>query len=82
MSTTEGEDKPLKYPAMFRKAQAMVLNKIDLLPYLPYDAEQAVAFARQVNPGLEVFRASCTTGEGIEAFAGWLLARAAARVGR
>ena len=78
MSTTEGEDKPLKYPAMFRKAQAMVLNKIDLLPYLPYDAEQAVAFARQVNLGLEVFRTSCTTGEGIEEFAGWLLARAAA----
>jgi hydrogenase nickel incorporation protein HypB len=78
MSTTEGEDKPLKYPAMFRKAQAMVLNKIDLLPYLPYDAEQAVAFARQVNPDLEVFRTSCTTGEGIEDFAGWLLTRAAA----
>jgi hydrogenase nickel incorporation protein HypB len=78
MSTTEGEDKPLKYPAMFRKAQAMVLNKVDLLPYLPYDAEQAVAFARQVNPDLEVFRTSCTTGEGIEEFAAWLLAKAAA----
>ena len=73
MSTTEGEDKPLKYPALFRKAQALVLNKIDLVPYLPYDAGQAVAFARQVNPELEVFRTSCTTGEGIEAFAGWLL---------
>ena len=83
MSTTEGEDKPLKYPAMFRKAQALVLNKIDLLPYLPYDADQAVAFARQVNPDLEVFRTSCTTGEGIEEFAVWLLARAAAaRAGR
>ncbi len=76
MSTTEGEDKPLKYPALFRKSQALVLNKVDLLPYLPYDVEQAVAFARQVNPGLAVFRTSCTTGEGIEEFAGFLIERA------
>lgn len=75
MSTAEGEDKPIKYPALFRGAEALVLNKIDLLPYLPYDAEQAVTFAHQVNPALTVFRTSCTTGEGIEAFATWLLER-------
>ncbi len=73
MSTTEGEDKPIKYPAMFRKADALVLNKVDLLPHLVYDIEQAVAFARQVAPEIIVFRTSCTTGEGIEAFASWLL---------
>ena len=76
MSTTEGEDKPLKYPAMFRKSQALVLNKVDLLPYLPYDVDQAVAFAHQVNPGLAVFRTSCTTGQGILEFADWLIERA------
>ena len=76
MSTTEGEDKPLKYPALFRSADGLVLNKVDLLPYLAYDAEQAVAFARQVRPELAVFRTSCATGAGIEAFADWLLARA------
>jgi hydrogenase nickel incorporation protein HypB len=75
MSTTEGEDKPLKYPGMFRKSQVLVLNKVDLLPYIPYDAEQAVAFARQVNYDLTVFRTSCTTGEGIEGLAGWLVER-------
>jgi hydrogenase nickel incorporation protein HypB len=82
-STTEGEDKPLKYPALFRTADALVLNKVDLLPHLPCDADLAVALARQVRPGLEVFRTSCTTGEGIAAFVDWLLTgargRAAAR---
>jgi hydrogenase nickel incorporation protein HypB len=75
MSTTEGEDKPLKYPALFRSADALVLNKVDLLPHLRYDADQAVAFARQVRPELVAFRTSCATGEGIEAFVAWLLER-------
>ena len=79
MSTTEGEDKPLKYPSMFRKSQALVLNKVDLLPHLTYDIDEAIAFARQVNPGLAVFRTSCTTGDGIEAFAEWLLDEARTR---
>jgi len=79
MSTTEGEDKPLKYPSMFRKSQVLVLNKVDLLPHLTYDIDEAIAFARQVNPGLAVFRTSCTTGEGIEAFAEWLLAEVRTR---
>jgi hydrogenase nickel incorporation protein HypB len=61
---------------MFRKSQALVLNKVDLLPYLPYDVDQAVAFAHQVNPDLAVFRTSCTTGQGILEFADWLVAGA------
>jgi hydrogenase nickel incorporation protein HypB len=79
MSTPEGEDKPLKYPALFHKAHALVLNKIDLIPHLNYDAEAAVAFARQVNPALALFRTSCTTGQGIEDFACWLLEAARER---
>jgi hydrogenase nickel incorporation protein HypB len=78
LATTEGEDKPIKYPALFRKADALVLTKVDLLPHLACDADQAVAFARQVNPGLAVFRTSATTGEGLGALAGWILERARA----
>jgi hydrogenase nickel incorporation protein HypB len=63
---TEGEDKPLKYPGMFRKAACSVLNKIDLLPHLEFDAEQAIANARQINPALRFFRTSARTGEGLE----------------
>lgn len=55
LSVTEGEDKPIKYPHMFRAAQVMVLNKIDLLPYVDFDVGRCLAYARQVNPGLRVF---------------------------
>jgi hydrogenase nickel incorporation protein HypB len=72
MSTTEGEDKPLKYPAMFRKADAMVLNKVDLVPYLPVQLESAEEYARRVRPALPVFRVSCTTEEGIGEWIEWL----------
>jgi hydrogenase nickel incorporation protein HypB len=72
MSTTEGEDKPLKYPAMFRKADAMVLNKVDLAPYLPIQLESAEEYARRVRPALPVFRVSCTTEEGIGQWIEWL----------
>lgn len=78
MSTTEGEDKPLKYPAVFRNADALVINKTDLLPYLPYDLAQAIGFARRVNPGLAIFETSCTTGAGISEWVDWLVKRAAA----
>ena len=67
-SVTEGEDKPLKYPKMFRMARYAVLNKVDLLPYVPFDVDKAVAFAREVNPELEFFFTSALTGEGVE---GW-----------
>ena len=65
-STTEGEDKPLKYPGIFRRASVAVLNKIDLLPHLDFDPGQAIANARQVNPALRFFRTSARTGEGLE----------------
>jgi hydrogenase nickel incorporation protein HypB len=85
LSVTEGEDKPLKYPKMFEQARYAVLNKIDLLPYVPFDVEKAIGFARQVNPGLEIFRVSALTGEGLD---GWyellerLTGRGLARTGR
>ncbi len=72
-STTEGEDKPLKYPAMYRRSQAMVMNKIDLLPYLQYNLEEARTLALRVNPSLEVFETSCTTGAGIPEFCQWVV---------
>jgi hydrogenase nickel incorporation protein HypB len=65
-SVTEGEDKPLKYPKMFREARYAVLNKMDLLPYVPFDVDQAVAFAREVNPALEFYFTSATTGSGLD----------------
>jgi hydrogenase nickel incorporation protein HypB len=65
-SVTEGEDKPLKYPKMFRMAKYAVLNKIDLLPHLDFDIEQAMACALQVNPGLTFFLTSARTGQGLD----------------
>jgi hydrogenase nickel incorporation protein HypB len=73
LSVTEGEDKPVKYPAMFRTCDAALLNKIDLLPYLDYDKHQAVAYIHQVNPGMPVFELSARTGEGMQAWIGWLI---------
>ena len=64
-SVTEGEDKPLKYPKMFREASYAVLNKIDLLPYVPFDVDRALAYAREVNPALRFFLTSALTGEGL-----------------
>ena len=71
-SVTEGEDKPLKYPHMFRAAQLMVLNKIDLLPHLAFDAEQCLAYARRVNPRLHIVEVSATRGDGLDAWYAWL----------
>jgi hydrogenase nickel incorporation protein HypB len=65
-SVTEGDDKPLKYPKMFRQSRYAVLNKIDLLPYVPFDVDRAVANAREVNPALEFFTTSALTGEGMD----------------
>lgn len=65
-SVTEGEDKPLKYPKMFREARFAVLNKVDLLPYVPFNVELAIHNARTVNPALRFFRTSALTGEGLE----------------
>lgn len=71
-STTEGEDKPLKYPKMFANATYAVLNKIDLLPYVPFDVDKAVACAMQVNPGLRFFFTSALTGEGMDEWLSFL----------
>ncbi len=67
-SVTEGEDKPLKYPKMFRQSRYAVLNKIDLLPHVPFDVDQARANAREVNPELEFFLTPALTGEGRDAW--------------
>lgn len=72
LSVTEGADKPLKYPHMFRAAQLVILNKIDLLPYVDFDVDAALANARQVNPDVTVLRLSARTGEGLAAWYAWL----------
>jgi hydrogenase nickel incorporation protein HypB len=73
LSVTEGDDKPLKYPDMFAAARLMVLNKIDLLPHLRFDVDQCIAYARRVNPAIEVLQVSATSGEGMAAWLDWLL---------
>ena len=75
LSVTEGEDKPLKYPATFHHADLMVLNKIDLLPYVPFQMELAREYARRVQPDIEIVDVSCTSGEGLDRWRAWLEAR-------
>lgn len=75
LSVTEGEDKPLKYPDMFAASTLMLVNKIDLLPYLNFDVERCIAFARRVNPAIQVIRVSATTGEGMGNWLTWIEAR-------
>jgi len=72
MSTTEGDDKPQKYPAMFKSSQICIINKTDLLPHLDFDVEQARQYALQVNPDLEFIELSVKTGEGLDAWYAWL----------
>ncbi len=74
LSVTEGEDKPLKYPDMFAAARLMILNKVDLLPYLNFDVDQCIAYARRVNPRIEILQVSATKGQGMEAWLDWILA--------
>ena len=78
LSVTEGEDKPLKYPDMFRAADVLLLNKCDLLPHLDFDIEQAETWARQVNPDIRMLRVSATRGEGLDEWLDWLRERVAA----
>jgi hydrogenase nickel incorporation protein HypB len=78
LSVTEGEDKPVKYPRMFERGQLVVLNKMDLLPYVPFDVERCIELARSVNSRLEFLRVSALTGAGLEDWYGWLRARVAA----
>jgi len=72
VSTTEGEDKPLKYPHMFRASRLMLLNKIDLLPHLRFDVARCIACAHEVNPQLAILQVSAQTGEGMQRWYGWL----------
>jgi hydrogenase nickel incorporation protein HypB len=75
LSVTEGEDKPLKYPSIFFKSDLFVLTKIDLLPYVPFDADVAESNARLVHPGMEIVRASSTAEGGLDSWMGWLKKR-------
>jgi len=77
LSTTEGEDKPLKYPSIFFKSELMLLTKIDLLPYVPFNAEKARENARCVHPQMEIISLSNTTGEGLDRWMDWLRSRQA-----
>ena len=72
LSVTEGEDKPLKYPQMFEASDLILINKIDLLPYLDFDLEQCKAFAHQVNPMIQIIELSCRSGDGMQQWYDWL----------
>jgi len=75
LSVTEGEDKPLKYPHMFAASKLMILNKVDLLPYLNFDVEKCIAYAKQVNPTIQVIQLSSQSGEGLQQWLDWLKAQ-------
>jgi hydrogenase nickel incorporation protein HypB len=79
LSVTEGEDKPLKYPHMFRAADVAVLTKIDLLPYLDFDVGECIANVRRINPALRLFQVSSRDGNGIPALSDWMAAQVAAQ---
>lgn len=78
LSVTEGEDKPLKYPHMFRRCGLVLINKADLLPHVAFDVEQCVAYARRLNPHIDVLIVSAATGHNMERWYGWLRAQAIA----
>ncbi len=82
LSVTEGEDKPLKYPGIFHKSDLMILNKMDLLPYVPFNVARARENARQINPAIDIVETSCVTGVGLAKWQAWLAERrSAAAVG-
>lgn len=72
LSVTEGDDKPIKYPHMFRASEVMILTKIDLLPYVPFDRDRCLDYARQVNPHIQIFQVSAMSGEGLRDWYEWL----------
>jgi hydrogenase nickel incorporation protein HypB len=73
LSVTEGEDKPIKYPHMFRASEVMVLTKIDLLPYVQFDVQKCIEYAQLVNPHIKIFQVSAQTGVGLDGWYEWLL---------
>ena len=74
LSVTEGEDKPIKYPDMFHASDLMILNKTDLLPYLDFDVDKCIEYARRVNPGIRILQLSARSGEGMESWYRWIRA--------
>ena len=72
LSVPEGHDKPLKYPLIFTVCDALIINKIDVLPYFDFDMDKVVAYAHMRNPKLKIFPISAKTGEGVDAWCGWL----------
>jgi hydrogenase nickel incorporation protein HypB len=72
LSVTEGDDKPLKYPATFVRSDLVVINKTDLLPYVTFDMSRARDNAKRVHPGIDILEVSCTTGQGIDEWLGWI----------
>nr|MCH9696615.1 hydrogenase nickel incorporation protein HypB [Gammaproteobacteria bacterium] len=73
LSVTEGEDKPLKYPDIFYAADLMIINKIDLLPYLDFNVEQCITYARQINPKIEIIQVSATKGNQMNDWTQWIM---------
>ena len=72
LSVTEGADKPLKYPTIFFKSELLILSKVDLLPYVPFEIDEAIDNARKVHPQMQALRISCTNGEGLADWFSWL----------
>ncbi|MEM6452244.1 MAG: hydrogenase nickel incorporation protein HypB [Cyanobacteria bacterium P01_D01_bin.105] len=79
LSVTEGEDKPLKYPIMFREADCLLITKVDLAPYLEVDIDRIIANVRQINANVDIFLVSAKTGEGMESWLTWIQQTVAAR---
>lgn len=75
LSVTEGDEKPLKYPLMFKESSLLIINKIDLLPFTSFNMDEAKGNALRMNPDLEILELSCTTGQGIEGWLSWLTER-------
>ena len=78
LSVTEGEDKPLKYPDMFHASELMILNKTDLLPYLDFDVEKCIEYAKRVNPEIRIIQLSAKSGEGMQEWLDWINTKRAA----
>ena len=76
LSVPEGHDKPLKYPLVFQVCNAMIINKIDVMPYFDFDMEKVTEYARMRNPNIRIFPISAKTGEGVQALADWLTEQA------
>lgn len=81
LSVTEGDDKPLKYPLMFQESRALVINKVDLLPYVECSVDTIEKRARALREDMEIFRVSCTKGDGLDAWAEWLRTQVANKRG-